>query len=303
MPMSISSMTGFARVEGAHGGHSWVWEVRSVNGRGLDIRVRLPSTLDGMEQEVRKRLGERFKRGSLQVGLQMSRETGASRLRINPEALDQVLDALEDVQGRLSNRTLDIAPARMDGLLSLRGILEVGEGEESAEDKAAREDAILKDLATMIDRLDEARRSEGASLDTVLRDQVSQVETLVAEAAQCAARQPEHLKARLKSQVSALMDASGGTLNEERLTQEAALLATKADIREELDRLTAHVGAARELLAAGTPVGRKLEFLVQEFNREANTLCSKSTDVALTRIGLDLKAVIDQAREQVQNVE
>ncbi len=293
----LASMTGFARVEGGHGAHHWAWELRSVNGRGLDLRIRVPSGLEALEAEARKRAAARFKRGNLQIGLQISRSGGTATLSVNQEALDQVLAVLEPLRGRLPDAP---APA-LEGILSLRGILDLQEREETEEERAARMAALVTSLDAALDALQVARAEEGRSIARILEGQIDTIDRLVADATACAAVQPERLRERLRTQIAALLGDQ--TLSEDRLYQEAAVLMTKADITEELDRLKAHTQAARELLGETGAVGRRFDFLTQEFNREANTLCSKSSDLALTRIGLDLKVVIDQLREQVQNVE
>ncbi len=294
---SLNSMTGFARVEGSFGAYHWAWEAKSVNGRGLDMRLRLPSGLDSLEPLVRKRINERFKRGNVQVNLQMTRTEGAATLQINEQALAQVLDAMAMLEGRVKG----IEPARLDGLLNIRGVLDLQDPKESDEELEARRTAILGSFDDLIEAFASARAREGEALGAVIADQLDQIAGLIDAAAGHAASQPERLRERLRGQLAAL--GQDQALSEERLYQEAAILMTKADIREELDRLRAHLEAARELLGAGEAVGRRFDFLIQEFNREANTLCSKSNEIGLTRTGLELKVVIDQMREQIQNVE
>lgn len=295
--MAVSSMTGFARQEGDHDRFHWAWEIRSVNARNLDVRVRVPSEFNALEAEVRKRLAARFKRGSLQVGLHIKRHVEAAEMRLNEEALKQVLAAMDEISSRIDAR----APS-LDGILAVRGVLEFAEADESEEEKAGQIGTLLAGFDQTAALLAEARDQEGAALHEVLQGQIDTMEGLTRDAGALAETLPETLRARLMKQVDALLEDRGG-LPEERLAQEVALLVTKADVREELDRLAAHCDAARELLAAGEPVGRKLDFLTQEFNREANTLCSKAADVGLTRIGLELKSVVEQFREQVQNIE
>jgi uncharacterized protein (TIGR00255 family) len=290
-------MTGFARQEGGDGTISWTWEIKSVNGKSLDLRCRVPSGYEALEPVVRGATPERCARGNLQIGLSVDASDQPVRMRVNRELLDQLLElakTLKDAAGA--------EPARLDGLLGLRGVVEAVEEEESAEARAAREAAMAADLTRALDALVEVRRAEGARLQALIEGHLAAIAELTGRAADSAAAQPEALRQRLKEQVEALLEASPA-LSEERLAQEAAVLITKADVREELDRLEAHVAAARELLAEGGPVGRRLDFLCQEFNREANTLCSKAADVELTRIGLELKGTIDQLREQVQNIE
>jgi len=295
--MGLNSMTGFARAEGAEGDWRWAWELKSVNGRNLELRFRLPPGHDWLEGEARKALQAALSRGSVYANLTVAREGHSAELRINQDALAQILPVMNELQQKTGAMA-----ATVDGILGLRGILEVAEPEESEDQRNARGKAILKSLADGIAALQKARGEEGAKIGAVLADQVEKIERLAKEADKCAAARPEAMRERIKTQVEALMD-SGKPLNEERLHQELAMLAVKADIREEIDRLNAHVAAARELLGSDEPVGRRLDFLTQEFNREANTLCSKAGDIDLTRIGLDLKAVIDQMREQVQNLE
>lgn len=295
--MALISMTGFARAEGGSDGWQWSWELKSVNGRNLEVRLRLPQGQDALEGEARKRIQARLARGSVYGVLAASRENGGAEIRINEDALKQILAAAEQLKSKAN-----VAPPSVDGLLALRGVLEVSEPLEDDAAREARAAAMLETLAVALDGLIAARRDEGASLHAVLSDQVAEIERLAAAAKTCAAARPDALRARIAEQVEALM-ASGKPMNEDRLHQELALLATKMDVREEIDRLSAHVQAARALLDANEPVGRKFDFLAQEFNREANTICSKAGDIELTQIGLDLKAVIDQLREQVQNVE
>lgn len=294
--MTISSMTGFARAEGHVDGLSWAWELKSVNGKSLDFRFRLPSGYDALELALRASLAQRFKRGAISVGLTVTRAAGAGGLRVNREALAQVI-ALADALAR----EIELAPPRIDGLLALHGVLESGE-EEDEDMRARRQEILLAGWEKGLQSLAAMRLEEGGRLRAVLEARLAEIAGLVAAAEGSAAAQPEALKARLRDLVSALLDASP-VLPEERLVQETALLVAKADIREELDRLAAHAAAARELIAEGGVIGRRLDFLCQELNREANTLCSKSADVALTRIGLGLKAAIEQLREQVQNIE
>ena len=295
--MTLKSMTGFARTDGVHGDTSWFWEIRSVNGRSLDLRLRLPSGLERLEAAVRLQCQERLTRGNCTVTLGLKREAGQMEIRLNETALAQALA----VAGRAKEIT-DLKPARLDTLLGMRGVVETAEPEESEEEQAALTHALLAGLASALDQLVAARAAEGERLQDVIEKQLASIETLVSQAVAAVARQPELLTARLREQIARLGEA-GATLEPERLHQEALLLAAKADIQEELDRLRAHVEAANELIASGQPAGRKLEFLAQEFNREANTTCSKASDIELSRIGLELKTVIDQLREQVANIE
>lgn len=290
-------MTGFARRDGGDGAVSWTWEIKSVNGRSLDVRARLPQGYEALDPVVRSAVAAACARGNVQVSLSMKRGSAPLQLQVNEALLQQVLDLMGDLEARTQ-----AAPPRLDGILGLRGVLEAVEEEETPELQEARLAALQGDLAAALEALVAMRAAEGARLLGVARSHVDEIERLAAAARGSAAAQPEALRQRLKEQLSLLLQESVG-VSEERLAQELAIVAGKADVREELDRLAAHVEAARELFDQGGAVGRKLDFLCQEFNREANTLCSKSADVELTRIGLDLKSAIEQLREQVQNIE
>ena len=296
--MTFASMTGFAESTGSHEGLRWRWEVKSVNSRSLDLRLRIPPGYDGLEPPVRRLAGERFLRGALQISLSMEAAEVTRGLAVDPVALASAIKIARELAAETG-----LAPARVDGLLALKGVI-VADDSVPALDPVARgsrDASLLESLGLAFDKLARERAREGAKLAALLKSHVEEIERLVAEAGQLAAAQPEALKERLRIQIAELLEANA--VSEDRLVQEAALLAVKADVREELDRLTAHVQDARALVAQGKGVGRKLDFLAQEFNREANTLCSKSADIALTRNGLALKAVIDQFREQSQNVE
>lgn len=292
--MSLVSMTGFADVQGAAGGVHWRWEVKSVNGRSLDVRLRLPPGLDGLEIRIRALAGAIFRRGNLQIALTLDGDAGAGGVRIDEAALAAAVALAQKLAAEPG-----LAPARIDGLLALKGV--IVSTDEIGGDYKAQEDALLASLGEAFSALAGSRAAEGEKLATLLGGQIDGIERLTESAGKLAAVQPAALKERLSAQLADLVGE--GTVQPDRLAQEVALLAVKADVREELDRLKAHVGEARRLMACGEAVGRKLDFLAQEFNREANTLCSKSSDVALTRIGLDLKALIDQFREQAANVE
>jgi uncharacterized protein (TIGR00255 family) len=295
--MTVVSMTGFAEAHGAHDAARWRWEVKSVNGKGMDLRLRMPPGFDGIEAAARILAAERFKRGNIQATLTMEAQEGSRGLRIDAEALS----AAVRIAKQIANET-GLQEARVDGLLALKGVIVQDEALplDDAE-RAARDTAMLKSIADAFDALRRARRAEGAKLAAILKEQIDEIDRLTQEAGRLAATQPAALRDRLTAQ---LKDVLGSTqFSDDRLAQEVALLATRADVREELDRLNAHVQEARVLLASGEPVGRKIDFLAQEFNREANTLCSKSSDVALTRVGLALKHTIDQFREQAMNVE
>lgn len=293
-------MTGFARREGGDARVTWSWEIKSVNGRSLDVRCRVPSGHERLEAAARAALPKACARGNVSIALSVGRGDVAPGLRVNRDLLDQVIALAGELETSLGSGR--VAPPRLDGLLAIRGVLETANEDEPAEETAAREAAMQGDLEAALDDLVAARRGEGTHLKAAVEAHLTTVETLTAAAAACAATQPDALRERLKTQVEALLD-SVPALSEDRLAQEAALLIARGDVREELDRLGAHVAAARALLAEGGTVGRRLDFLCQEFNREANTLCSKSSDVELTGIGLDLKSAIEQLREQVQNIE
>lgn len=297
--MALASMTGFARALGENGPVRWTWELRSVNGKSLDVRIRIPAGLETLEQKIRERCGKVLRRGNVSVGLSMQRDQAENRLQVNEPALESVLSAIKLLEGRIPN----VAPPTLDGILAQKGVFELKEQEDDEAAQQALHAALLTSLdAALIDLVD-MRHTEGSAIGKIVHQQVVTIATLTQAAEDLPARQPEAIKARLKKLVADLLEAAEAQLDEQRLHQEAVFLATKADIREELDRLHAHVSAVRELLDTGGAIGRRLDFLAQEFNREANTLCSKSNDVDLTAIGLDLKAVIDQMREQIQNLE
>ncbi len=293
----LKSMTGFARCDGAQGPIGWHWEVRSVNGRGLDVRLRLPVGYEGLEQRVRDACKAAFTRGNCQISLAVQRELGAAQIRLNEAALAQVAAAVARAQ-----QLVEAAPPQLDGLLAIRGVLEAAEAEPDETQRAALSEAMLKTLETALTQVNEMRAAEGARLATAIAGHIDEVAQLVDKIASSPARTPEAIRTRLQEQIKRLLDEAP-RLDEQRLYQEAVLLAAKADVHEELDRLRAHVAAARELLEAHEPVGRQFEFLAQEFNREANTICSKSNDVEISRAGLAMKAIIDKLREQVQNIE
>jgi uncharacterized protein (TIGR00255 family) len=295
--MSLVSMTGFAEAHGAQDGVRWRWEVKSVNGRGLELRLRTPPGLDGLEPAARMLAAERFRRGNLQATLTFEPQEGGRGLRIDPEALAAAVKLARQIADETG-----LPPARVDGLLALRGV--IVQDETAALDspaRAARDAAVLESLAAAFDALKRARRNEGNKLAAALRQMIGEIERLTGEATQLASAQPAALRDRLETQMKELLGTV--SLAEDRLAQEVALLAARADVREELDRLGAHVHEAQSMIESGEAIGRKLDFLAQEFNREANTLCSKSADIQLTRAGLALKAAIDQFREQAQNVE
>jgi len=290
-------MTGFARSEGGSDDAGWIWELRTVNGRGLDLRLRLPLGFEGLEPELRRRLGQRLVRGSVSAHLNLMRRGGTAQLKVNTEILDQILELVRDLQNRVQAE-----PPRLDGLLGLRGVLEPADQDESPQAREALERDILAAFDRALEALIAMRRGEGAALAQITKARLEEISELAKEAGKLAALRPAAIRARLTALVRELV-AAVPSLSEERLAQEAALLAAKVDAREELDRIAAHVAAAGELLVEGGPIGRRLDFLCQELNRETNTLCSKSGDLELTRLGLALKATIEQLREQVQNIE
>ncbi|WP_262029916.1 YicC/YloC family endoribonuclease [Microvirga sp. Mcv34] len=295
--MSIASMTGFAREAGVTGSYQWAWELKTVNGRGLEVRVRTPSGLDAIGEEARGQILKALTRGQGQLNLALSKASSAAKLRVNQDVLQSLLAAI----GGLS-LPANVQPASLDGLLSVRGVVEL---DDDAADPLQDEElvaALRAGIGSLIEALKTVRLKEGQALAVVLGQQLDMISRLVDEAEAAPARQPDAIRARLEAQIAELLDGKT-SLEPARLHQEAVLIAARADIREELDRLRAHVDAARGLVQEGGSVGRRLDFLAQEFGREANTLCAKANDVSLSRIGLELKAVIEQFREQVQNVE
>lgn len=294
--MTICSMTGFARADGAVDAAQWLWEGRSVNGKGLDIRLRLPSGFERLDPGIRKAIQGRMTRGNLSLSLDIRQGGERASLQVNEDLLDALIARCE---------AFGETP-RLDRLLTVRGVVEPAEAPAVTADPAGEDtlaEAVMAGLDDMLDRLIEARSEEGGRIASVLRDHIGEIEALVEEAENCGEASPEAIRDRLYAQIRDLLPDDPAALPPDRLAQEAALLAVKADVREELDRLRGHIEAARDLLRDGGAVGRRFDFLCQEFNREANTLASKSAALALTRIGLNLKAVIDRLREQVQNVE
>lgn len=295
--MALSSMTGFARETGACGPWTWAWELKTVNAKGLDVRVRVPQAFEGIAEECRQRIGRSISRGTCFATLTASREATPATARVNTALLDSLVEALSAYDGRMGLR----APSVGD-LLNVRGVVEVVEGVDDAGTLGEAAGAMLEALDIAVAALCATRRQEGRALAAILNTRIDTIARLAAAADACPARRPEAVRARLAEQIATIMGASTG-LDPNRLHQEAVLLASKADIREEIDRLNAHVAAARDLVAKGGPIGRRLDFLAQEFSREANTLCAKANDASLTAIGLDLKTEVEQFREQVQNVE
>ena len=295
--MALSSMTGFARGHGVSGSYAWAWEIKSVNGKGLDVRLRLPSGWDAIEAPVRARAAERLARGSIQAILTVERGGVTPVVRINAAVLDAILATLRQLAPRI-----DAAPPSLDGLLSLKGVMEVADLEENEDERRGAEAAAIAGFGEAVAALSEMRQREGAALTRILKARLEEIAALAHRAEEAPGRRVEAIRARLAEQVATLL-AQSDRFDPDRLHQEAILLATKADVREELDRLAAHVAQALQLIDGGGAVGRRLDFLAQELNREANTLCAKANDVELTNIGLELKAAVEQFREQVQNVE
>ncbi|WP_245848414.1 YicC/YloC family endoribonuclease [Actibacterium ureilyticum] len=292
-------MTGYATQQGGAAEFSWTWELRSVNAKGLDLRLRLPDWLPGLEQAVRAELSRTIARGNVSLSLKLTREASGGAARIDPALLQATLRALKEIEAAARAQDLTLAPASAMDIHAVRGMMEGG---ASDDDAAALAQTLLGELPGLIDGFNQMRAGEGAALNAVLADQLGQVDRCVTAARTEAEARKADWARTLRDNLQRVLQNSDGA-DSARVEQELALIAVKADVTEELDRLGAHVGAARDLLAAKGPVGRKLDFLMQEFNREANTLCAKAQSNALTRIGLDLKAVIDQMREQVQNVE
>lgn len=295
--MTIASMTGFGRSEGAGEGFVWAWEARSVNGRGLDVRMRLPPGNDAIEPALRELAAKRFVRGNVNATLTIDRLQAAGALRLNEAVLADLVKAADRAAELTGGTRPDTA-----ALLAFKGVLDQNDTSETADARAAREKKLIAGFDVALERLAEARRAEGARLASVISEQVNDIERITATVRASPSRSVDAIRARIKDQIGRLLETDT-SFDAERLHQEAMLIATRADVEEELARLTAHVAAAREILSEPGAVGRKLDFLAQEFNREANTLCSKANAVDITRLGLSLKTVIDQLREQVQNVE
>ena len=296
--MALSSMTGFARGQGHIGAYAWSWEIKSVNAKGLDIRFRLPPGWDAVEVAARKRASEALARGTVYANLTVERKGVAPTVKINEPVLTAVLATLDS----LDDRIVGAARPSLDGILALKGVMEIAEQDESADERRAAEAAIIGGFDKLLTDLVTMRREEGATLGRLLSARLDEIAGLAARAEEAPGRTAEAIKARLAEQVATLLSASQ-RFDSDRLHQEAILLATKADIREELDRLASHGAQVRKMLEDGGPVGRRLDFLAQELNRESNTLTAKANDVELTNIGIQLKSVVEQFREQVQNLE
>ncbi len=292
-------MTGYASARGGFADWVWTWDIRSVNGRGLDLRPRVPDWIEGLEPAVRKAVQDRIARGNVTVSLRLSRISGSGTVTLNPEGLTQAVANFVQVEEAAAAGDLRLAPATAADLMAAAGVFE---GNQADQDTGPLRDAVLADLPGLIDAFDAMRGAEGQSLRDLVAAQVDMVEALVADARALEPERAEKLREGLRVNLARVVENASGA-DPDRVAQELALIAVKADVTEELDRLTAHVAAARALLDESGPKGRKLDFLTQEFNREANTLCAKAQHGGLTRVGLDLKHVIDQMREQVQNVE
>jgi uncharacterized protein (TIGR00255 family) len=295
--MALSSMTGFARSHGVTGAYAWAWEIKSVNAKGLDLRLRLPLGWDVIEVPARSRASDKLSRGTVYANLTVDRKGVTPVVKVNEPVLAAVLATLKSLSGKI-----DAAPPGLDGILALRGVIEVTDADESESERRAAESAIATGFETALADLVAMRRAEGATLAKLLAARLSDISALTARAEAAPGRKPAAIKARLAEQVANLLSASE-RFDSDRLHQEAILIATKADIREELDRLVSHVAQAQKLLGDGGAVGRRLDFLAQELNRESNTLTAKANDADLTTVGLELKSAVEQFREQVQNLE
>ena len=293
------SMTGFASGQGEALGLTWTWDLRSVNARGLDIRVRVPDWVDGLEQTLRALVTKRVARGSVTVSLRLQSNGTEPAQELNEAQLDRVLTAMMRIEAEAMARGLSLTASSAADLITVRGVMDTAHQQS---DPAEVRAALVEDFAPVLDSFIASRNSEGAALEDVLNGQVDQIAALVSQADTVAEARKDEQADRMRAAMARVIDAHDG-VDEQRIAQELALIAVKADVTEEIDRLRTHVDAARSLLGAGGAVGRKLDFLMQEFNREANTLCSKAQSAPLTAVGLELKTVIEQMREQVQNVE
>jgi uncharacterized protein (TIGR00255 family) len=295
--MALSSMTGFARSHGASGSYAFEWELKSVNAKGFDLRLRLPQGWDELDAHAKKRAGELLSRGTVYANLNVKRASATSTVRINEDVLNAVVKVAHQLAGKIDA----VAPS-IDGLLGIKGVIEVVEPESNEDEDKAAKAAAAKAFDEALDNLVAMRRREGTSLGQILSQRLDEVEVLAKRAEAAPGRKPDAVRARLAEQVAALLETTD-RFDADRLAQEALLIAAKADIREELDRIASHLAQARELIGKGGPVGRRLDFLAQEFHREVNTTCSKSNDLELTNTGLEMKSVVEQFREQVQNLE
>jgi uncharacterized protein (TIGR00255 family) len=295
--MALSSMTGFARGHGESAGYAWAWEIKSVNAKGLDLRLRMPTGWDAIEPPVRAKAADVLARGTIYATLTVERRGAPAQVRVNEDVLAAVLAAVKQLSGRV-----DAERPRLDGLLNIKGVVDVVDAEEREDERRAVEAAVVAGFGKVLTDLVEMRRREGDALGRVLSARLDEITALIARAETAAARRPELMKSRIAEQVALLLDSSD-RFDPDRLHQEAVLIAAKADVREELDRLASHVEQAQGMVTKGGAVGRRLDFLSQEFNRESNTLCAKANDAELTNIGLALKGAVEQFREQVQNLE
>jgi uncharacterized protein (TIGR00255 family) len=295
--MALSSMTGFARSHGTSGPYAFEWELKSVNAKGFDFRMRLPPGWDEIETIARKRATDVLSRGTVYANLSVKRANALSTVRVNEDVLNSILRIAADLAGKIDA----VAPS-VDGLMAIKGVIEVVEPDsDEAEDKAARI-AVAASFDEALTALVEMRKREGATLGQIMTQRMDEIETLAKKAEAAPGRKPDAIRARLAEQIATLLESSD-RFDSDRLNQEALMMAAKADIREELDRIASHISQAREMIRKGGAVGRRLDFLAQEFNREVNTCCSKSNDIELTNTGLEMKNVVEQFREQVQNLE
>jgi uncharacterized protein (TIGR00255 family) len=295
--MALSSMTGFARGHGESAGYAWAWEIKSVNANGLDLRLRMPTGWDAIEPPVRAKGAEVLARGTIYATLTVERRGAPAQVRVNEDVLAAVLAVVKQLSGRV-----DAERPRLDGLLNIKGVVDVVDAEEREDERRAVEAAVVAGFAKVLTDLVEMRRREGDALGRILSARLDEITALIGRAETAAARRPELMKQRIAEQVALLLDSSD-RFDPDRLHQEAVLIAAKADVREELDRLASHVEQAQGMVTKGGAVGRRLDFLSQEFNRESNTLCAKANDAELTNIGLALKGAVEQFREQVANLE
>lgn len=295
----LTSMTGFAARTGRSDGFSWGWEIRSVNGKGFDLRFRMPDWLSVLEADVRKQASAVIGRGSVSLNLKIIRDAGENSVEINPDALNRILEAISQIEQRAGETGVNLTPASASDVMNFRGVMDAPQNREASDELL---DALRADIAPLLDSFNEMRTKEGASLDGVLTRQLDEIELLTKNAQGLLGDRAAEMRTNFEAAIARVM-GSRAEMDEARIAQEIAVLAVKSDVTEEIDRLHAHISAARDLMASGVPVGRKLDFLCQEFNREANTLCSKAQNAGLTEIGLALKVLIDQMREQVQNVE
>ena len=295
--MVLSSMTGFARSHGTSGPYSFEWELKSVNAKGFDLRFRMPPGFDEVEAIARKRATDVLSRGTVYANLTVKRAIAEAAVRIN----EAVLNAVLKIAAEMASKIDAVAPS-IDGLMNIKGVIEMVEPEADEAEEAAAKIAVAAAFEDALKALIEMRKREGATLGVILTQRLDEIETLAKKAEAAPGRKPEAIRARIAEQIATLLDASD-RFDQDRLSQEALMIATKADIREELDRIASHVSQAREMIKKGGPVGRRLDFLSQEFNREVNTCCSKSGDLELTSTGLEMKNVVEQFREQVQNLE